>query len=175
MKTREDPGSWESWETALWPRVSASFALGAESLHGPAHWRRVRRNGLMLATRTGADLTVVRLFALFHDSRRLNEMTDPDHGARGAQFAAEARASGWFHLKDEPFGLLCEACVGHTDGKRNLNATIGTCWDADRLDLGRCGMIPAAEYMSTAFAREIADAGRVLPFLETAAASFSRS
>ena len=28
--------------------------------------------------------------------------------------------------------------------------TIGTCWDADRLDIGRVGIIPHERFMSTA-------------------------
>jgi uncharacterized protein len=40
------------------------------SIHGAEHWRRVERNGLLLATRSGADVDVIKLFAVFHDSRR---------------------------------------------------------------------------------------------------------
>src|SRR5262245_33584211 len=54
----------------LWRTVAAQFVGRTTSIHGPAHWRRVERNGLLLAERTGADMEVVRLFALFHDSRR---------------------------------------------------------------------------------------------------------
>src|SRR5271154_4521526 len=82
------------------------------SIHGPAHWKRVEQNGLLLATRTGADTTVVRLFALFHDSRRIYEGADDGHGARGAEFAAELRG-GLYDLDDAPFALLHEACTGH--------------------------------------------------------------
>ena len=156
----------EGWEVAVWRLATAQFHRDPElSIHGPAHWRRVLRNGLLLATRTGADETVVRLFAVFHDARRLNDMHDPDHGARGARYAAELRAQGLFSVSDEVFALLVEACNGHTDGFHHDDPTVGTCWDADRLDLGRCGMIPDAQFMSTEFAREIARAGSVQPFL----------
>src|SRR5512141_1377120 len=67
--------------------VIAQFPLGPNSIHGPNHWQMVERNGLLLAKETGANEIVVRLFALFHDSRRQNEGTDPDHGHRGAQLA----------------------------------------------------------------------------------------
>jgi len=36
------------------------------------------------------------------------------------------------------------------------DVTIGTCWDADRLDLGRVSIKPEAKHMSTAYARDIA-------------------
>ena len=158
-----------AWETALWRQVTAEFHGDPEgSIHGPVYWRRVLRNGLLLATRTGADPLVVRLFAVFHDSRRVNDMTDPDHGVRGAKYAAELRTQAMFNATDEQFALVQEACNGHTDGLHHHDPTVGTCWDADRLDLGRCGFVPDAHFMSTGFAREIARAGSVQPFLERA-------
>jgi uncharacterized protein len=152
---------------SLWNIVSAPFAAQAWSLHGPEHWRRVERNGLLLATRTGASLNVVRLFALFHDSRRVNDGWDPHHGARGAEFAASFRGKA-FQLPDGEFDLLHYACVWHTEGTRHENATIATCWDADRLDLGRVGITPDPKRMCTDFGRKLAAAGSVDSFLDQA-------
>jgi uncharacterized protein len=149
---------------SLWNVVSAPFAAQAWSLHGPDHWRRVERNGLLLATRTRANLNVVRLFALFHDSRRVNDGWDPHHGARGAEFAASYRGNA-FQLADDEFDLLHYACVWHTEGTRHEDATIATCWDADRLDLGRVGIIPDPKRMCTDIGRELAAAGSVESFL----------
>lgn len=137
------------------------------SVHGPDHWRRVERNGCILASRTGANVVVVRLFALFHDSRRENESWDPDHGKRGAEYAASLRGSE-FQLSDQEFDLLHYACVWHTDGHQHDDPTIGTCWDADRLDLGRVGMIPDPTYMSTEFGAEIASYGVIQPWIHLA-------
>jgi uncharacterized protein len=134
------------------------------SAHGPAHWRRVEQNGLLLSTKTGADVLVVKLFALFHDSRRQNETSDDGHGARGAAYATELRGE-LFELDDSAFALLTEACIGHTDRDHSDDPTIGTCWDADRLDLGRVGIIPNPDLMSTAFGKEIARVGSIQPFL----------
>jgi uncharacterized protein len=151
----------------LWKCVSDQYHGSViYSAHGPAHWRRVEQNGLLLATRTGADITVVRLFALFHDSRRLNEGTDEGHGARGAAYAAELR-DHLFQVDDHAFALLVEACTWHTDRDFSDDPTIATCWDADRLDLGRVGMIPNPLFMSTAFGKEIANVGSIQPFLNT--------
>src|SRR5947207_13426666 len=72
---------------ALWQLVEAQFPLGSDSLHGPAHWKHVEQNGLLIADKNGADPLLVRLFAVFHDSRRVNEGTDDGHGQRGAEFA----------------------------------------------------------------------------------------
>jgi uncharacterized protein len=107
---------------------------------------------------------VVRLFALFHDSCRLNEGTDDGHGARGAAYAAKLRGSV-YNLDETSFALLEEACVWHTDRDFSDHPTIGTCWDADRLDLGRVGMIPNPKFMSTPFGKEIAGVGSIQPFL----------
>jgi len=150
--------------TSLWELVAAPFARHAASAHGPDHWRRVQRNGLLLCTRTGANRNVVRLFALFHDCRRVNDGWDPDHGARGAEYAASLRGTA-FQISDEEFHQLHEACVWHTQGVRHDDATIATCWDADRLDLGRVGIIPDPNRMCTDFGREIAAAGSIEPFL----------
>jgi len=151
---------------ALWERVAKQYHGDIYSVHGPAHWQRVQQNGLLLASRTGADATVVRLFALFHDSQRINEGTDDGHGARGAAYAAELRGE-LYQLEDGPFALLHEACTWHTDRDFSDEPTIGTCWDADRLDLGRVGMIPNPDFMSTAFGKEIARVGSIQPFLKT--------
>ncbi|NNM00377.1 MAG: hypothetical protein HKO62_06475 [Gammaproteobacteria bacterium] len=133
--------------------VQGQFQLDLRGVHGLPHWGRVRSNGLRLARRTGADVAVVELFALFHDARRLNEYTDPEHGARGAALAASMRGR-FFALADEQFDLLCAACRGHSEGGTEADVTVMTCWDADRLDLGRVGIEPEASYLCTEAARE---------------------
>jgi uncharacterized protein len=149
----------------LWQTVENQFQMHVHSIHGPTHWKRVERNGLLLASRTGADVIIVRLFAIFHDSRRLDDGWDKGHGARGAEYAEKLRPilPG---ISDENFEKLHYACTWHADGASSDDVTIGTCWDADRLDLGRVGVIPSAEFMSTAFAREIADYGSIQPFVK---------
>jgi len=119
------------------------------SIHGPSHWRRVEQNGLALAKLNGADAEVVRLFALFHDSCRWNDGHDPEHGVRGAVLAREMREGLHFDLSNDQFLLLEEACIWHTEGVRHDNITIATCWDADRLDLGRVGIMPDPRRMCT--------------------------
>ena len=78
---------------------------------------------------------------LHSDCQRTKETSDPDHGRLGAEFAAELR-SQVFELPDHDFALLYRACVGHTHGRTHSDITIQTCWDADRLDLGRVGITP---------------------------------
>jgi uncharacterized protein len=137
---------------ALVHEILDGYQLLVDGTHGVYHWARVMENGLRLATMTKAKTEVVTLFALFHDCRRVNEDHDPGHGRRGAELAATMRGT-LFHLSDEDFELLYTACAYHTDGLIEGDVTVQTCWDADRLDLARVGITPAARYLCTAYAK----------------------
>jgi uncharacterized protein len=102
------------------------YELPLGGAHGVAHWARVMENGLRLAEETGANVEVVRLFVIFHDSKRRNEGTDLDHGQRGAEFATELRGNV-FDLPDDEFNLLYRACAGHTHERTHPDITIQTC------------------------------------------------
>jgi uncharacterized protein len=131
-------------------RAIERFQLHASSLHGPSHWARVEANGIELAQSSGADEWVVRVFALLHDCCRENEWTDPEHGPRASAFARQLRKTLLGGLSDTMFDALCIAMEGHDRGRTSTDPTIGTCWDADRLDLWRVGTVPDSKYMSTA-------------------------
>jgi len=133
-------------------RILSEYALPVNGMHGAGHWARVLENGTRLAALTGAEIEVVQLFAVFHDSRRVNEGWDDGHGRRGAEFAAKLRGE-FFQLSDESFDLLYTACALHTDGLTEADVTIQTCWDADRLDLGRVGTRPEPLYLCTPAAK----------------------
>ena len=128
--------------------VLEEYALPWDGDHGVAHWARVLENGLRLAKTTGANADIVQLFAVFHDSKRVKEITDPDHGRLGAEFAAEMRGQV-FDLHDHDFGLLYRACIGHTHDRTHPDITVQTCWDADRLDLGRVWITPDPRKLCT--------------------------
>jgi uncharacterized protein len=145
-----------SSELPLWQLVTARFRLGAHSDHGPRHWRTVLRNGLYLCRHHAADEEVVRFFALFHDSCRVDEYADPLHGPRGAQLALEFREAGHFQLDDTRMELLVTACEIHNGAGPQTDPTLGVCLDADRLDLGRVGVTPDPVLLSTSTARDIA-------------------
>ena len=85
--------------------VLEDYALPWGGDHGVVHWARVYENGLRLAEETGAIVDVVRFFAVLHDSRRINEHTDPEHGPRAAEFARTLRGR-LFDLTDHEFHLL---------------------------------------------------------------------
>jgi uncharacterized protein len=134
--------------------ILAEYELPWFGIHGVTHWGRVLENGLRLAESTGANEDVVTLFALFHDSRRVNEDTDPGHGLRGAEFAETLRGS-LFELPDADFHLLKDACARHTAGLTEGDITVQTCWDADRLDLGHVGVKPRIGKLCTTAAKEM--------------------
>ena len=70
-----------------------------------------------------------------------------------AQFASEIR-DRWIPLDDEGFQLLHRAIQGHTRGGCGAEISVQACWDSDRLDLGRAGIIPIARKLCTPPARE---------------------
>lgn len=132
--------------------ILAQYTLEWSGTHGISHWARVLENGLRLAKETGADVEVVELFAVFHDSRRINEVIDPGHGLRGADLARALRGR-LFDLPDERFDLLYTACAHHTDGLTEGDVTVQTCWDADRLDLNRVCIGPDPRSLCTSAAK----------------------
>ncbi len=138
---------------ALIAFLRQQFAIDWRGRHGIPHWARVRVNGLMLARINGANAHVVELFAFFHDCRRLNEHTDEGHGERGADLAKQLRHR-LFDATDFEMEQLVYACTFHSDGLDVADTTVMTCWDADRLDLGRVGIVPEPQYLCTAAARD---------------------
>jgi uncharacterized protein len=114
----------------------------------PLHWQRVEDFGVEIAEKSGTNLTVVRLFTLLHDCCRMDDGENPEHGPRAAEMIGRIVPSV-FDLGQGRLDLLRYAIRYHTDGLTTDDATIGTCWDADRLDIGRVGIIPASRYMST--------------------------
>lgn len=149
----------------LWEAVGQQFRLDVDSAPGPRHWAKVESYALRLASETNADRLVVRLFAVLHDSQRQDDGIDPDHGIRAAALAGQLRGR-LFDLNHDQFLKLEQACAGHASGQLSEDLTIGTCWDADRLDLVRNGIWPKAEHFSTPVARQlVADEGRLRLFL----------
>lgn len=117
------------------------FRLDWDGIHGASHWSRVRRNGLILAVHTGANARVVEYFGFIHDLGRENDHRDPEHGYRAAAIA-ENIAGDLIDVTENELQLLIEACCGHSDGHLMVDVTVMTCWDADRVDLGRVGIRP---------------------------------
>jgi uncharacterized protein len=134
------------------------FGCGHCSIHGPVHWRNVDDAGMLICRESTADLLVVRFFAYLHDARRLDDGSDCEHGPRSAARLGEL-PEHLDVLSAEQRELLAHAICRHTDGDTTDEPTVGACWDADRLDLGRVGIIPSARYMSTQPGKDIAALG----------------
>jgi uncharacterized protein len=129
------------------------FALDWQGIHGASHWSRVRVNGLRLSKVNGARLDVIELFAVLHDARRENDDYDPHHGSRAADLARSLHGTH-VRLDDKALELLTFACTYHSDGMVDADITVQTCWDADRLDLGRVGIRPDPDRLCTEAAKD---------------------
>lgn len=125
--------------------------------HGPRHWRDVARLGLALWAEgieiNHDDMVIVLLFAMLHDTQRHNEFEDPEHGDRAAAVASRLGNSGrlldW--LDNDRFGRLTQALVGHDRGEvmdPYDDVAVATCWDSDRLTIGRVGIKVDPAYLS---------------------------
>lgn len=133
--------------SGLLKHVLAQFKISRDGDHGPKHWARVRLHGMKVGELRGADLLVIELFAFLHDSQRLNENLDRLHGERASDYAASLNGH-FFDLKDSQLDKLCHAIRHHSDGGVHSCTTIQSCWDGDRLDLGRVGIKPHKNYLS---------------------------
>jgi uncharacterized protein len=145
----------KSIDTELVEVLRTRFRLDWKGIHGVAHWARVRGNGLLLAERIGPEVNVrvVELFAFLHDSCRHNDGHDPEHGSRAAASIGEL-AEDLPALSREEREMLGYACTRHSDGLYQAELTVQVCWDADRLDLGRVGIVPDQERLCTSAARD---------------------
>jgi uncharacterized protein len=127
--------------------IKSEFKLDWGGIHGANHWARVLHHGKTIGELRQADLLVVELFGFLHDSCRLNDGRDPQHGQRAADFAHGIQGD-FYQLTPKQLDTLCYAMQQHSGGEVSTNATIQTCWDSDRLDLGRVGIIPSPKFMS---------------------------
>jgi uncharacterized protein len=143
----------------LLSHIRSGFQLDWYGTHGGHHWGRVRHHAVAVARARGADLLVAELFAFLHDSQREDEWGDPHHGRRGADYARSLQGV-FFELKPAQLDRLAHAIRHHSGGEVSTDATIQSCWDADRLDLGRVGITPHQNYLSREGAARIEAAYR---------------
>jgi len=145
--------------TDFMPEALANFVLGQYQLHlsgthGLQHWIRVWRIGEELSRSTGANVTVVRLFAFLHDICREDEDVDLFHGVRAARLIKDVLQPDFLHLPEQDAKLLEFAVQRHTFGMTKADPTVMTCWDSDRLDLGRVGIKPHPNRLCTDAAKD---------------------
>ena len=124
--------------------------------HGVEHWDRVARFGKMLY-QEGVDMDVVTTFAYLHDSERMNNAEDIDHGLRASKLIDTIRHTRLRYLNYEQIEKLKRACELHTIVHKTGDITIDTCFDADRMDLFRVGIKPSPERMATKRGAELVE------------------
>lgn len=137
---------------AIIKKIFNEFELNlTQSIHGIYHWARVIQNGRLIAEQNKANLNVIIAFAFFHDCKRVYEESDPEHGLRGAEFMIQFENE--LGLTQEEIYKVFQACEGHTDILFHSDKDISTCWDADRLDLMRCGIYPNPDKLNNEAAK----------------------
>lgn len=155
MRDSKPANDFEKENIELLNLVFSQFKLDIDGDHGISHWRNVLKIGNYLAKETKADIKIVNLFAYLHDSKKENDAYDPEHGRKAAVFAQELFAKKLLPLSSEQLDKLVFACQYHADAVAKSNdITIQTCWDADRLDLWRVGVMPDKKLLNTDFAKQ---------------------
>lgn len=162
--------AWEDLDRLV-DAVEARSTHLRSTIHGVDHWRAVGATAASLADvadMTAADDPAARsdrelllLFALLHDSQRVDDGRDLEHGPRAALFLDELLGTDLITLEDERAAILREAIHDHTGGTTSDQPTVAICWDADRLLIHRVGFTPKAQYCSTPEARRRADASEL--------------
>lgn len=148
------------------------FTFFDSELHGPAHWARVHRFGVLLADHMNLSeraLQCVEVFGWVHDLARVDDGGGNQHAIDGAEHAFAVVPELFPVLTEDQLLLVSQAIQYHSDGLTSDGAyfqglldvrgwtedelidTVGACWDADRLDLLRLGVRPSGRYMSTDF------------------------
>lgn len=137
-------------ELAAQAEALATPVARASYLHGPHHWRAVARVGSVIAARSpGIDRRSLFLFAALHDTQRLNDGTDPEHGTRAALVLKSELEHGLDPGRLERLVYALRHHSGGTASPQHEDPTIGACWDSDRLTLDRVGIEPEPRYIST--------------------------
>lgn len=121
--------------------------------HGPHHWFRVIDNGLRLAEHDPEiDTDVIIAFGLLHDSGRTHDEHCTIHGKVAGAYVIPALLE-LIPLSSEQLMLTVIACTNHTSAMPNdfpmYDNTLLACFDADRLDLWRVGILPDNKYLFT--------------------------
>jgi len=136
-------------------RIIADASVYTNGIHGISHWHRVARYGRVIAAREHLDEQFLSLFAYFHDCQRLSDGRDPKHGPRAADYLLTYTPEA-IGLCEEDQKRLALACRHHTYEIETDDATIRACWDCDRLDLVRIGVMVDPGRLFTETAKDIA-------------------
>jgi uncharacterized protein len=129
--------------------LRSQFRLDWCGLQGIPHWARVRANGLMLASDTGANTHVVELFAFFHAAclQDEDESADEDHLERSRKLVRDLHMI-YFNSDESEMLELLNALIPVKRLPRFYKGseTCATCLDADALDMWRFGAVPSGTH-----------------------------
>ena len=143
----------------LFEKVSNEFALSLEGIHGVKHWIQVYHYTQFLAKSYNIESEVFLLFSLLHDSKRENEYEDIEHGIKAARSIEAYQNQGLILLSNEDTERLIFACANHTKADKShplyQDLVVQICLDADKLDIGRVGVIPHESHFLTDVAKKI--------------------
>ena len=112
----------------LLSEIISNFELDLVGIHGIDHWLRVAFNGYTLHT-------------------LMNEI---DVDVTGEWIKQNRKK---IFLCDDQIEKLIEACTYHTIEIFSSDITIQACWDADRLDIGRCKPYIDRDFLGTPLAK----------------------
>ena len=116
---------------------------------------RVAAAGIRLLRDSGEGIpTLVLTFALFHDSMRLHDGGDSQHGVRAAAFLRSVPQE-LIRIPADGMDVVTSALEQHSGAKTSSEPSTAICWDADRVNLWRLGIEPHPQYLSTRSALEI--------------------
>ncbi len=135
-------------------KIKQGLHISADSIHAENHWERVAAFGEYIAEKEKLNKHLIRLFAYFHDSKRFNDGTDPKHGPRAAEYIKTFTLNELSLNKNEQKQLIY-ACRYHTYEKKTEDRDILACWDSDRLDLPRAGIVIDPDRLFTKAAKNI--------------------
>ena len=126
-------------------KIIDEFYIKNSFIHGSPHWSRVFYYGHLLSELNDYDKENIAFFSIFHDSKRINDGDDPQHGLRGAEFFRTFDKI--IQIKPEQKEIIYESCKVHNYLKQADSLEVGLCLDSDRLDLWRVGISPNDEYL----------------------------
>ena len=139
--------------------IEKDFKIDFYGIHGIGHWKRVFKNTLILSDYYNVKSDVFELFALLHDSKREDDLIDIEHGYRASIFVQKLLNEQIITLNDEDAQKLIYACKNHTKTDTTdplySDIVVKICFDSDRLDIGRVGVVPNPSYMATDYAKSL--------------------
>ena len=139
--------------------VKKEFKLDLYGIHGINHWERVFLNTQKLSKYYNIESDVFELFSILHDSQRVDEYADLEHGKRAKKFIENLIEMGMIKLDKKDQDRLLYACENHTkpNKKHKLygDLIVQICLDSDKMNIGRVGVVPNEKYFLTSYAKEL--------------------